>query len=268
MDLFALGNRIREQRLKRRLKQQDIANALALSAQAVSKWERGENAPDIALLPDLAVILGVTIDWLLTGPQDATDSLEATIICTSMNQFAVRSARMSSKDVAAWMNGLFFTLTETALRYGCVPIKYVGDGFLGFFSGIYHAQRALDAARTIKTVVGDRHLIITLHSGDIYLGAIGHPDYSKPDITGDSVNTAFLTMAWVAKHVKSGLGVTESVIQKLSNTDDFIPHRGLSIPGLPDSSTVYEVSTALGATEEDLPESYNSNLLKNKSYRI
>ncbi len=83
MDLMAMGDRIREQRLKRRLKQRDIANALTLSAQAVSKWERGENAPDISLLPDLATILGVTIDWLLTGPQQPADSLDATIFCTT-----------------------------------------------------------------------------------------------------------------------------------------------------------------------------------------
>ena len=44
MNLDELGNRIREQRIKQRLKQQDIANALMLSAQAVSKWERGENS--------------------------------------------------------------------------------------------------------------------------------------------------------------------------------------------------------------------------------
>ena len=247
MDLITLGNRIREQRLRRRLKQQDIANALALSAQAVSKWERGENAPDIALLPDLATILDVTIDWLLVGPQEPADSLEATILCTSINQFATRSARMSSKSAATWMNGLFYTLTESVLQYRGVPIKYVGDGFLCFFSGIDHSQRALNAARTAKTVVGDRHLIITLHRGDIYLGAIGHPDYSKPDITGDSVNTAFLTMAWVSQHVESGLAITEMVARYIPDREGFVPHRNLSIKGLPAGMVVYEVPTTLGA---------------------
>jgi transcriptional regulator with XRE-family HTH domain len=249
MDLLALGQRIREQRLKQGLKQQDIANALTLSAQAVSKWERGENAPDIAVLPDLARILGVGIDWLLVGPQPPSDSFEATILCTSINHFAERSAQMSSKSVATWMNGLFYTLTEAALQYGCVPIKYVGDGFLGFFSGADHPRRALDAALTAKAVVADRHLVITLHRGDIYLGAIGHPEYSKPDITGDSVNTAFLTMAWVARHVKSGLGITEAVAERLPDRQALIPHRNLVIHGLPPGITVYEVPTRRVVTE-------------------
>lgn len=240
MDLIALGARIREQRMRRRLKQQDIANALTLSAQAVSKWERGENAPDIAVLPDLARLLDVTVDWLLTGPQQQTDSFEATVMCTSINRFAERSARMSSKSVATWMNGLFYALTEAALQYGCVPIKYVGDGFLGFFSGLDHARRAIEAARTAKSVVGDRHLVITLNSGDVYLGSIGHPDYSKPDIMGDTVNTAFLVMAWVAAHAESGMGMTESVVRLLPETAGFIVHRDLTIRGLPPGVTVYE----------------------------
>lgn len=241
MDLVELGGRIREQRLKRRLKQQDIANALALSAQAVSKWERGENAPDIALLPDLATILGVTTDWLLVGPQEPTDALEATILCTSINQFAARSARMPSMSVATWMNGVFYTLTEAILQQGGVPIKYVGDGFLCFFSGGNHAQRALAAAKNARTVVGDQHLVITLHCGEIYLGSIGHPDYSKPDITGDSVNTAFLTMAWVAQHVPGGVGITEAVASCISDKHGLIEHPHLTIPGLPFEMTVYEV---------------------------
>lgn len=241
MNLDQLGDRIREQRVKQRLKQQDIANALMLSAQAVSKWERGENAPDISVLPALAKLLGVSIDWLLTGPQQPTDSFEATIMCTSINQFAERSAKMASQHVATWVNGLFFTLTEAALQFGCVPIKYVGDGFLGFFSGIDHTQRALKAARAAKTIVGDPHFIITLHCGDIFLGSIGHPDYSKPDITGDSVNTAFLTMSWVARHIDSGLGITEAVADRLPDKRALIGHHNLEIHGLPPDLTVYEV---------------------------
>ena len=249
MNLIELGTRIREQRLKRRLKQQDIANALTLSAQAVSKWERGENAPDIALLPDLATILGVTIDWLLVGPQEPSDSLYATILCTSINQFAARSARMSSMSVATWMNGVFYMLTEAVLQEGGVPIKYVGDGFLCFFSGNHHPQRALTAAINAKTVVGDRHLVITLHCGDIFLGSIGHPDYSKPDITGDSVNTAFLTMAWVARNIDSGLAITDAVARHIPGQEGFIEHADIGIQGLPFDMTLYEIPTMPGAME-------------------
>ena len=77
MDVAQVGNRIRQRREQVGLRQRDIADALQLSAQAVSKWERGENAPDIGILPDLARLLGITTDWLLAGFDDEPDLLKA-----------------------------------------------------------------------------------------------------------------------------------------------------------------------------------------------
>ena len=58
MNVAGVGERIRQRRGQVGLRQRDLADALQLSAQAVSKWERGENAPDIGLLHDLARLLG------------------------------------------------------------------------------------------------------------------------------------------------------------------------------------------------------------------
>jgi len=45
--------------------QEEVAETLGLSAQSVSKWERGETLPDITLLPSLANLFAVSVDELL-----------------------------------------------------------------------------------------------------------------------------------------------------------------------------------------------------------
>ena len=59
-----IGMKIRAMRLASSMTQEQLANKLGVSAQAVSKWESGANMPDIQILPDLSVIFGVTIDSL------------------------------------------------------------------------------------------------------------------------------------------------------------------------------------------------------------
>ena len=65
-----LGKRIAALRREKGLKQEDIAQALDVSSQAVSKWENDQSCPDISLLPKLAKLLGVSVDVLLSGEEE------------------------------------------------------------------------------------------------------------------------------------------------------------------------------------------------------
>ena len=66
-----LGKRIAALRREKRLKQDELAEKLGVSAQAVSKWENDQTCPDISLLPSLAKTLGVSVDELLSGKQES-----------------------------------------------------------------------------------------------------------------------------------------------------------------------------------------------------
>ena len=70
MDQNNTGALIRSLRTESRMTQRALAQALGVTDQAVSKWERGLGCPDTALLPGLAQILGVTVDELLMGKKD------------------------------------------------------------------------------------------------------------------------------------------------------------------------------------------------------
>ncbi len=59
-----LGNRIRELRKKNNVTQEQLAGALNLSPQAVSKWEMNVGYPDISLLPAIAAYFRVSMDEL------------------------------------------------------------------------------------------------------------------------------------------------------------------------------------------------------------
>jgi len=58
------AKKCRELRVKKAVTQEQMANALGLSPQAISKWETGTTLPDIALLPEISVYFGVTLDEL------------------------------------------------------------------------------------------------------------------------------------------------------------------------------------------------------------
>lgn len=55
---MTLGKRIGMLRRQKGLKQDELAEKLGISPQAVSKWENDQTCPDISLLPKLAQILG------------------------------------------------------------------------------------------------------------------------------------------------------------------------------------------------------------------
>jgi len=70
-----VGKRIASLRKAKGITQEGLAELLGISGQAVSKWENDQNCPDISLLPQLAKVLGVTVDELLSGKQELVSSV-------------------------------------------------------------------------------------------------------------------------------------------------------------------------------------------------
>lgn len=75
----SFGETIRALRLEKKLTQEQLALALNISPQAVSKWERNQALPDLTLVPPLARALNVTADALfgLDGSAQEIESIRS-----------------------------------------------------------------------------------------------------------------------------------------------------------------------------------------------
>lgn len=62
-----LGKKISDLRRAKGITQEEMAEKLGVSPQAVSKWENDNCCPDIMLLPKIAKMFGITVDELLSN---------------------------------------------------------------------------------------------------------------------------------------------------------------------------------------------------------
>lgn len=63
---FTLGENIRRFRKMMNLTQEELAEKIGVTYQAVSKWENAQSAPDVSFLPLLADLFGCNIDDLFS----------------------------------------------------------------------------------------------------------------------------------------------------------------------------------------------------------
>ncbi len=75
--------------------QSELAEKINYSDKAVSKWERGESLPDIAVLKNIALLFGVSLDWLTEEEHDepapVSEDMEARTKRTQVNHVAITS---------------------------------------------------------------------------------------------------------------------------------------------------------------------------------
>ena len=76
IDKKLYGSFIAKKRKEKNMTQQELADKVYVSAQAVSKWERGKSLPDITLLMPLANILDVSLVSLLEGKEEVDPKAE------------------------------------------------------------------------------------------------------------------------------------------------------------------------------------------------
>ncbi|MEX2785521.1 helix-turn-helix domain-containing protein [Streptococcus sp. H49] len=73
--MSSFSKQLKKYRTERSLSQEELAHKLFISRQAVSKWEKGEAKPDLDNVIKLAEIFDVSLDELILGKEDDSQSI-------------------------------------------------------------------------------------------------------------------------------------------------------------------------------------------------
>ena len=93
--MLYLSENLKKYRILKDLTQEDVAEYLGITAQSVSKWERGESYPDITFLPALANIFETSVDLLI-----GMDTIRAEETRYNIHKKAVAYQRSGDYDMA------------------------------------------------------------------------------------------------------------------------------------------------------------------------
>lgn len=135
-----IGLNIKQLRQEKHIKQETLADAIGVSAQAVSKWETGASDPDIALLPKLANYFGVSIDELFETPR--AEKMER---IQNMIWDERRIAPETFDRTAAYLEGILKEDPKDAEALTMLAELYNHRAHSDHENASYYAERALEA---------------------------------------------------------------------------------------------------------------------------
>lgn len=243
VDNAKTGTLIRQLRKEKGMTQKELARLLHVTDRAVSKWECGLSAPDVALLELLAQTLGVTVLELIQGERtqetqqnrEMKESIEH-LLNYSKQEIAYKMKRLRkwlwSGGIAAivliasvvlffvWNSGALFVIERLA--------SPDGDKQITVYSKALDINFGFSAQKAVSLIVDkgkdDGEWRVTY--GDCeYQGVYWAPDSKKYVLSMKDKTGNRLTLAWLDRNSESNLnaylsmGVWETELAKGNPTD-------------------------------------------------
>jgi transcriptional regulator with XRE-family HTH domain len=110
MDNQKIGAFITEQRKAKKLTQQELADKIAVTVQAVSKWECGKGLPDISLMKPLCDTLDISINELLNGEKIAEKDIATKAEQQIVKQLTEQEKLLKKQKTMRAVASLFLTI--------------------------------------------------------------------------------------------------------------------------------------------------------------
>lgn len=124
---MSIGERIAELRTQKNLSQGELASALSVSRQAISKWENDQSSPDTIHLIQLADLLDTEVAYLATGVKPVYEEAPIVVNLVKKEDRVVEVEKVVEKPVIRRI---------VRVKYRRNPLEYLALGIVCFVLGL------------------------------------------------------------------------------------------------------------------------------------
>lgn len=124
---MSIGERITELRTQKNLSQGELASALSVSRQAISKWENDQSSPDTIHLIQLADLLDTEVAYLATGVKPVYEEAPIVVNLVKKEDRVVEVEKVVEKPVIRRV---------IRVKYRRNPLEYLVLGIVCFVLGL------------------------------------------------------------------------------------------------------------------------------------
>ncbi len=110
LNLEIIGRKIANLRKQKDMKQNELADALFVTHQAVSKWENGKSLPTVDILYEITRLFDVTIDYLLDDTEIKENDYEA--LLRNSPRETVITKFLQKDDLGNEIDKIFYLLNK------------------------------------------------------------------------------------------------------------------------------------------------------------
>lgn len=187
---MTLGEKLARLRKARGMSQEQLAAALGVSRQAVSKWELGEAVPDVSRVVAMSELFGVTTDYLLKDVSEEAGQAAGSVgegnAGFTAGEAGGEASSAPDRNEKRWLGMTVALLAGMAIlvMWGVLEYKgtnyitsngYVGSGFFGYLA--FSGKGLLAVLMLVLCLAGGIRLLL----GKPFLFSIFRPSFWKAE---------------------------------------------------------------------------------------
>jgi len=175
MDAVNTGRFLQSLRKEQNLTQKDISKLCGVSVQAVSKWEKGDNMPDIEYLNRLSILYRVSINELIDGERNNTSddtekkkmiwslTISAFVFIAYLLPFFSGSFTFNAAEMAQFEGMPGWSDSLVPNEFGNITIDYTLKGYDFLFNSGDYSNFYLPMAWIVAGIL-ITHLVIKIYT--------------------------------------------------------------------------------------------------------